>query len=310
MILNLAYFLVSVIFINDPKNQVGGKLLEYHIEGQTYTTKVLHSFIGCYNLGLIIGFLLFNIDGTKNKINKLIYENYSNYFWKNKKMSKNSKELLNLEETFGDPGDSDSGTDSFSRIKTYNSTISYTNFQIPYYPLWFLNKILIWLKKKSFSTKILLILFCILFFIIEDFGFVLKLYYAKSFDIEITTSLKYCFMYEKIVFILVFFFLNLIMITLPNKGILRFLMNSRIVVFISRIGFLFTCTVYALTYFSFLLYDLKVKLYVPTIMVMSFANFLHIILECFFIFSLIELPLAVIIKKIVRIGRNKAKSDI
>ena len=114
-------------------------------------------------------------------------------------------------------------------------------------------------------------------------------------------------MYERPIFILVFFFLNVVMITLPKKGVLRDMMNSRIVIFVSRIGFLLSCCVYAFTYFSFLVFNLRVKLFVPTIMVMSFGNFLFICIECFFIYSFIELPLAIIIKKIVRIGRGKEK---
>ena len=300
MLFNTAYFLVSVAFIDDPKNQENGKLLEYHIIGQTYTTKVFHSFIGCYHLGLITGFLLFNLDGTKNRLNRLIYENYLNYF---SNMNKTNEENTLLENSLSD--DTYSEPEILTRIQTYSSTISSSNFEIPYYPLLYMNKVLKWLKKKSLSTKVLLILFCLLFLILLNLVFILILFRADNFEIPITSPMKYLFMYEKPIFILVFFFINVVMITLPKKGVLRDMMNSRIVIFVSRIGFLLSCTVYAFTYFSFLAFKLKVKLFVPTIMVISFGNFLFICLECFFIYSLIELPLAILIKKIVRIGRGK-----
>ena len=309
MILNIAYFLVSVIFIDDPKNQENEKMLEYHIIGQTYTNKVFHSFIGCYNLGLITGFLLFNLDGTKNRINKLIYENYLNYFSgnnnMNNNMNKNIKDNVLLEESLSE--NTYSETDIITRLQSYSSSICSTNFQIPYYPLLYLNKVLLWLKKKSFSTKVLLILFCLLFLILQNLSFILILAQADNFDITITRPIKYLLMYERPIFILVFFFLNVVMITLPKKGVLRDMMNSRIVIFVSRIGFLLSCCVYAFTYFSFLVFNLRVKLFVPTIMVMSFGNFLFICIECFFVYSFIELPLAIVIKKIVRIGRGKEK---
>ena len=306
MLLNIGYFLASVTFIDDPRNQENGKLLEYHIIGQTYTNKVFHSFIGCFHLGLIVGFLLFNLDGTKNRLNKLIYENYLNYFSgnnNNNNMSKNVKDNVLLEESLSDNTYSD--TDILTRLQSFSSTISSSNYQIPYYPLLYMNKIVKWFKKKSFSTKVILILLCLLFFILLSLSFILILAQANNFDITITRPIKYLFMYEKPIFILAFFFLNVVMITLPKKGVLRDMMNSRIVIFVSRIGFLLSCCVYAFTYFSFLVSNLKVKLFVPTIMVMSFGNFLFICIECFFIYSFIELPLAILIKKIVRIGRGK-----
>ena len=219
MILNIAYFLVSVIFIDDPKNQENEKMLEYHIIGQTYTNKVFHSFIGCYNLGLITGFLLFNLDGTKNRINKLIYENYLNYFSgnnnMNNNMNKNIKDNVLLEESLSE--NTYSETDIITRLQSYSSSICSTNFQIPYYPLLYLNKVLLWLKKKSFSTKVLLILFCLLFLILQNLSFILILAQADNFDITITRPIKYLLMYERPIFILVFFFLNVVMITLPKK---------------------------------------------------------------------------------------------
>ena len=74
MIINIVYFFISIALIKDKKNEVGQDLKEYNIVGNTYITKIFHSFLGCYNFGLVIGFLLFNFTGTKNRLNKLIYD--------------------------------------------------------------------------------------------------------------------------------------------------------------------------------------------------------------------------------------------
>ena len=119
------------------------------------------------------------------------------------------------------------------------------------------------------------------------------------------------FSFMKSMFLLLhFFFINVIMITLPKKGIIRDMMNSRIVVFVSRLGFLITCVSYAFTYFIFLIVDLRVKLFVPTFMVISLGNFLFCSFVCFALYLLIELPLSIVVKKIIRIGRNKEKASL
>jgi hypothetical protein len=227
---------VSNQIIKDPKIYNENYLLEYHIIGQTYTTKVIYSFVGCFHLGLITGFILFNYEGSKKRINKLIYENYLNYFSgnNNNNMSKNVKDNVLLEESLSDNTYSD--TDILTRLQSFSSTISSSNYQIPYYPLLYMNKIVKWFKKKSFSTKVILILLCLLFFILQNLSFVLILAQANNFDITITRPIKYLFMYEKPIFILAFFFLNVVMITLPKKGVLRDMMNSRIVIFINDIS--------------------------------------------------------------------------
>ena len=315
MLLNFVFLFVSIVLVEDSKNQIDQPFLQYHIVGQTYTTKMFLPFLVCYNFGLITGLLLFNFNGTKNLINKLIYENHSHYF------SNNNNVLLYKETISSENTDENGRFDSIDNGKnndnemiarnlSFSSSISYTNFQLPYYPLLFLNKILMWLKKKNITVKILLILLCLVIFCLVDLPLLIFLNLKEDFDIKLNIYMKYFFMFEKNVFIIFYFLLIIIMITLPKNGTIRSIMQSRIVIFISRIGFILTCVVYALTFFSFRIVNLRVKLYVPTFAIISFGNFLFISLGSFIVCSLIELPLSILVKQLLRIGKNKEKAAL
>ena len=66
-------------------------------------------------------------------------------------------------------------------------------------------------------------------------------------------------------------------------------MGSRIFVITSRIGFLISCIIHAFTYFSFLIFSIKVKLYVPSFILISFGNYLAILIICTIMISVTEL---------------------
>ena len=313
ILINIIYFCIMSGLVIDPKVQNNDvddktKFLQYHIDGQNYTTKILHLFVCVYVLGLFIGFILFNYDGIKSKINKLIYENYSTYFSRSsiKDNDKISEDKTSL--SFSDL--SSENLDSGDNLLTGATNNNYTNFQLPYYPFIKLNNILIWLKKRSFLTKIILIIVCIILFFIIDMPFLLLLNGSENFKIGLNDSYVFLFRYEKHLFLLVYIFLNIIMITLPKKGILRNIMNSRIVITISRFGFLLTCFIYFLSYFSFLIFYLRVKLYVPTFMIIAFGDFLIFALVCIFINSITELPMSILIKRLLRLGTKKGNNNI
>ena len=94
------------------------------------------------------------------------------------------------------------------------------------------------------------------------------------------------------------------MITLPKKGIIRDLMSTKIVIALSRMGFLMVCIVYSSTYFAFLIFYFRIKLYVPTFFVISIGNLLLMVLEGLIFYTLLELSLATIIKRLLRLGRD------
>ena len=99
-------------------------------------------------------------------------------------------------------------------------------------------------------------------------------------------------------------------IILPkNLGIRKF-MGSRIFVATSRVGFLISCIIHAFTYFSFLIFSIKVKLYVPSFVLITAGNYLAILIICVLMISVTELPFRIGIKKLMRINRNKGNNNI
>ena len=96
-----------------------------------------------------------------------------------------------------------------------------------------------------------------------------------------------------------------IMITLPKGGALRNFLGSEIFILISRLGFILTCACYMATYMAFLFFSIKVKLYVPAFMVISFGNFLLFLIICICLFSIFEMPLRILTKKLLRLKIKK-----
>ena len=80
IIVNLFVFIFFACFVDDSRDnskdiRTGEDLfLHYHIRGETYSTKIFQCFIGYYFLGFILGFLIFNHENLKIKINRLLYE--------------------------------------------------------------------------------------------------------------------------------------------------------------------------------------------------------------------------------------------
>ena len=315
IVINFALFFSLVTFVEDRKNENNDdsdniKLFQYHMNGQNYMTKIFFLFLTCYILGFFIGFILFNLDGSKNKINKLIYENYLNYFSKNTRKiendsESNSKEYISLNDNSSGSFNDSKGVDNLKKVN--NTNINYTDFQLPYYPFLFLNKGMIWLKKKSFTAKIISIFVCIILFIGCDLFKFVRFINEKNetFDIKLDGYYRYAFMYEKIGFLFFYSIMIMIMITLPKKGIIRDLMNSKIVIALSRMGFAIICTVYASTYFAFLLFFVRVKLSIPTCFLVSLGNLIFNIIIVVSIYSIIELSLSILIKKLLRLLDKK-----
>ena len=310
LVINLVLFFTSVLLVVDPKNEENEPFLQYHMNGQNYMTKIFFPFVSCYMLGFFIGFILFNLDGTKNKINKLIYENYLNYFSNKTKKKENdprnnSKDYISLNDNSTGSFDTSSGVVNLKQINNLN--INYTDFQLSYYPFLFLNKGMIWIKKKSFTTKIILIIISIgLFLACHLFKFLKFITeHHDTFKITIDKYYRYSFIYEKIGFLFFYFIMLVFMITLPKKGIIRDIMNFKVVIALNRMGFAIICTVYATTYFAFLLFFVRVKLSIPTCLLISLGNLIFNTLVVFLIYSIYELPVSVFVKKLLRLLEKK-----
>ena len=168
-----------------------------------------------------------------------------------------------------------------------------------------------WLYERSFLTKLLSILACVIILILIDLALIIYLkVHLKTekkdgnFNIPLNDVAKFFYANEKILFIFVYFILNILMIVMPKKGILRDLMNTKIAITLSRMGFLMVCIVYSSTYLAFVIFYLRIKLYVPTFFVISIGNLLLMVLEVLIIYTLMELSFAIVIKRILRLGRD------
>ena len=303
----------------DNNNEKMKLFLHYHVKGETYSTKIFQCFIGFYFLGFILGFLMFNRENLNHKINRLLYEYNGVHLTKPTKKRKDSENSISLNEPLSENGENESSLDS-SHISEESSKIEnndknlieenspdyYKNYVLPYYPLKFLNPIIRSIENKlSFALKIILIIVGMILLIVLNGALVIYVIKQDTFQIEFTPALRNLFRFEKHAFILIYFLILVIMITLPKTGSLRDFMTSKICITISRIGFLISCVSHMFTFMTFFVFSLKVKLYVPTFIIISFGNFLVFFVICILLNIITELPLRLIVKKLLRIGRKK-----
>jgi hypothetical protein len=181
---------------------------------------------------------------------------------------------------------------------------------LPYYPLRYFNKILSKIYKFKLLVKFAIIGACSILIILIDFILWIYLSKAGDFKVKLDPFNRFIFRYEKHFFVFLYFIAVVIPLTLPKKFGLRNFMGSRIFVATSRVGFLISCIIHAFTYFSFLIFSIKVKLYVPSFILISFGNYLAILIICMLMTSVTELPLRIGIKKLLRINRNKGNNII
>ena len=314
MIGNFVYMFAIIANVQDPKNidDKNNKFLLYHMNGQEYTSKILWSLNSVYNLGLFTGIILFNFNGTKNILQRLIYENYLKYFSKINEISKidldndsestDKEKGIELESSYSGSVSTDGNI--LKKMPMNMSEVKSDEYKLPYYPLLKINTLIKWLYERSLVTKMLSILVCVLILIGIDLVLFLLFKSEKSYDVVLTSTHTFFFRYEKLFFIIFYFILNIIMITLPKKGIIRDLMNTKIVIALSRMGFLMSCVVYSATYLAFVIFYLRIKLYMPTFFIISVGNLLIMSLEVLVIYTLIELSFAIVIKRLLKIGRE------
>ena len=316
--LSLLLFILPNAFIIDPKtdltNNTTKPMLLYHIIGQTYSTKIFVSFMGFYSIGFFFGFILFNYANFKKKIQRLLYEYNAIHLSQSKNNIKEIRDsyrpsIQNINDITSDMDSSYSDKESSISSASYrydeSSPNYYKNFTLPYYPLRNLNKILNKVNKFKLSSKIIFIVACTIVIILIDLILLIYLFKAKGFDVGLDGFNVFIFRYEKHFVVFLYFLINVTVITLPKNIGLRNFMGSRIFVITSRIGFLISCIIHAFTYFSFLIFSIKVKLYVPSFILISFGNYLAILIICTIMISVTELPLRIGIKKLLRIKRNK-----
>ena len=275
IILNIALFFGLIFVVNDEiieaQNINSNKVIYnfYHFKGQTYLHKIAYLSLGVYHFGFILGILCFNQDNMRKNV------------------------------------------DNNSNAITY---------KLPYYPLSFLNKCLIWINKIKPKIRYIIILVCTSIMIVISILYQFSDKKVKdekdndeTINIELTQRftniLKYYFYFERHSFLILFFIINLIMITLPKKGLYKKLISFKLNIAISRTGFIIVCLYYIFGFFYFCGFLIKLKFNFYTFFIMSIGNFLIIFFFCFIVNIVFELPLRKLIKKIIRNEFCKRKKN-
>lgn len=307
----LVFFFGLMLIVDDQKRE-SVYYNYYHFKGQDYTTKIIFLAIGVYNLGFIFGILCFNYNILKHKWNK--------EFIKKNKESQNYDNSINNNNNISKDSISEG---SFKKVKSYNS--NNINFQIEFYPLSFMNGTLKWLHYLNSKLKILIIFICLaLQLLISSFfkiySDITKKYASEeqknepNFDRNYVLEMKFdwklwlYFHFEKHLFLILFFIISINLITIPKTGIFKKFISSSLITTISRTGFIIICLSYIITNFSFCGFLIKIKFNIPTFIIISIGNFLIIFVVSLLFNITIELPIRIIVKKIVRIGQNYQKN--
>ena len=318
MLLYFVFFFGLTLMINDENNN-SDIYNYYHLKGQEYATKIAYLSLGVYNLGFILGILCFNYDHLKTRAYDKILK--INKKTNNEIINDNKKEENKSEKAIND-------SIRISRCSSDDTKISESYEERAYYPLSFLNDILIAIHKKKSGTKIFIILFCFalqlllsgFFKIYGSFAKNKSEFYSKrqknskDYDPNFETNyvlemkfngiLKGYFLFEKHIFLILFFIICIILITFPKNGLFYKLNSSKLITAISRTGFTIICLSHILSSFFFIGLN-KIKFSILSFLTLSTGNFLIIFFICFLINIIFELPLRRIIKKILRNKSNQ-----
>ena len=339
----LVFFFGLMLIVNDKKMDSNVKNIYsyYHFKGQNYTTKILFLALGVYNLGFIFGILCFNYNILKYKWNNK-NEN------ENKQPKNKIRVSFNYDDNINEINNNNISKDSISsasskKDKRNNNNISRDskssasskktkrnnnniNFQkIEFYPLSFFNNALKWLHFLNFKFKLLIIIICLGSQIFISFFF--KFYsiisqtnatkeqkedtnFDRNYVLEMNLDgfLKFYFYFEKHFFLILFFIICVTLITLPKSGIFKKLIRSSLITTISRSGFIIICLCYIISNFSFCGFLIKIKFNIPTFIIISVGNFVIIFVISLLLNITFELPIRIIVKKILRLGKNGKKN--
>ena len=126
---------------------------------------------------------------------------------------------------------------------------------------------------------------------------------------EFDDVLKFYFLFERHIFLILFFIISITLITLPKRGLFKKLIDSTFITAVSRAGFTIICLSYILTNLSFCGFIIKIKFSIPTFFIISIGNFLIIFVVCILINIVFELPLRIFFKKILRLVSDKKNND-
>jgi hypothetical protein len=263
----------------------------YHVVGQKYSTTFVYTLLPFLYIGFILGFILF------------YYEN--NIFILNQKPNYNNIEKYDDRSSDTDEIEENPKIELMNELKEEESVNNIKDYNLKYYPLSFLIGFLIFINRINEKIKILILFICLILFIFLCIGYQLYINNDSfNFAEVLTTPLKLYFVYEKHISIILFFITTVILITIQKKGFFKTIINSRIITALSRNGFTITCLYFFLSYFTFCTFFIKIKFHIPTFLLISIGNFLIIFFICCMINIIIELPLRMMVKKLLRMNKK------
>ena len=181
-----------------------------------------------------------------------------------------------------------------------------------YIPFKFCEKFVNYLNRLSNIKKnvcfILNLLFIILLSLNHKF---LKIELKSNENKESHTNLKIFFFYfEKFTFAFCFFFLNLFILVFPNDSLIKEILSNEIFIIFERVSFSFFCLCDSIIFLAFSIFFLKINISHFNILIYSIGLYLILLILSLIITILIEYPIRIFIKLLIRRKPNKSELEI
>ena len=123
-------------------------------------------------------------------------------------------------------------------------------------------------------------------------------------EFEKEKVLKYFYVFEKLISLLLFSIFICVLRVLPKKYTISKIFRSRYFIFISRTGFIIICTYQSLVYISYCLFQFHIKITHIMIFNITIGLYTIITLVSFLISILFEIPIRIIIKNLLKDNDN------
>ncbi len=260
-----------------------------NFSGENYSLFNPHLFFSIYYFGCLLGFCFY------------YYINILNLNKKNRGSIKSTSTVLQSKEN-DEP-----------ELASIKSNIDLYYNEHFYNPMEFCSTFIKKIKSiNDIIKKVLLIIYFIFILFLSLFP---TLYMIKkinrnndvNFYIEFEKEkvLKYFYVFEKLISLLLFSIFICVLRVLPKKYTISKIFRSRYFIFISRTGFIIICTYQSLVYISYCLFQFHIKITHIMIFNITIGLYTIITLVSFLISILFEIPIRIIIKNLLKDNDNK-----
>lgn len=265
-----------------------------HFSGEKYSILYPNIFFSIYFFGCLLGFCFYYYSEYKNSKRDFNFRTRTKSY------------LMNIKNAKAEIKESDEN--KLSKSSTFPSFNKYENDEIFFYkPMEFCKTFIITLKKTNkFIKIILLIIYIILSTFISTISYVLLRYYDigneqnHEINIKEIKPFKNLFFLEKNVNAFLFIFFICLVLVFPKTSLFIKVMKSGIFTSISRIGFFMLCIFKSLVYMLLCLFEIKVYMSYSIIFYMTIGIFIIVMFFGVVLTILIELPLRILIKNILK----------